>query len=122
MQALSDLIQPISDLANGSYPTQIGLAKIFSDPDGRLVEVRFTPSLIMSLSSAQIARLGRIDSRSKETIESSAAAAVTAWFEDSAIDYSINATTVDHKHWETGKIKQCTVIFNLEKYLDRSES
>lgn len=101
---------------------RIGIAIVNYDSNGRLLEVQFTPSMQVTLSNAELARLAKIDGQTVETVESTATFALAAWFqrtnEIELADMNLNkivTSAKDCKYWDNGKIRQCTVYFNFEK-------
>lgn len=101
---------------------EIGNAIVNYDSEGKLIEVSFTPTMKITLTNAEAARLAKIDGTSEETIESTATLALAAWFQrtneieltDRAIS-KIVAKVKDCIYWSNGKTKQCIITFNFER-------
>lgn len=101
---------------------EIGKAIVNYDSEGKLTEVEFKPTLKITLTNAEAARLAKIDGTNVETIESTASLALAAWFqrtnEIELTDRAISkiTTKVDACiYWPNGKVKQCAIIFNFER-------
>ena len=103
---------------------EIGKAIVNYDSDGRLFEVRFTHTMQINLTNNKAAKLAKIDGSSIETLESTASFVLSSWFKrigQVEVD-KIITKAIDPKIWDNGQIKQCTVLFYLEKDFGSSES